>query len=81
MVLTNIFKMFFPKKVMIYTAIGQSQYFQIIGKLAAHGVKYWTKTQVDLKGRDYFRDKNRTYDIYVRAEDEAKAVEAIHKKI
>lgn len=80
MVLTTIFKTLFPKKVLIYTAIGQTQYFQIVDKLITHGVKYFTKTQNDLKGRDYFRDKNRIYEIYVKVEDEGKAIEAIHNK-
>lgn len=74
----DIIKKLFPKKVLIYSAIGQSQYFQIIDKLISHGVKYWTKAQFDTKGRDYFREKNRIYDIYVQVEDEKKAIEAIH---
>lgn len=80
MVLSKIFRTFFTKKKLIYTAIGQNQYFQAVDRLTTHGVKYWTKTQVDFQGRDYFREQNRIYDIYVKEEDEGKAIEAIHYK-
>lgn len=80
MVLSKIFKTFFAKKILIYTAIGKNQYFQIVDRLTTHGVKHWTKIQADLQGRDYFREQNRIYDIYVKKEDEGKAIEAIHYK-
>lgn len=80
MTLSQIFKMLFPKRVLVYTAIGQTQYLQVASKLASQGVKYSTKTQTDARDRDYYSDKSRVYDIYVIVEDEGKAVEAINKR-
>lgn len=78
--MAGILKSLFTKKILIYTAIGQSQYFQIVDKLINHGVKYSTKVHVGTRGKDYFREQYMMYDIYINAEDETKAVEAIHNK-
>jgi hypothetical protein len=80
MELSKIFRKYFHKKVLIYTAIGQNQYFQIVDRLSANGVMYWTKTQTEMRGQDYFSEQNRIYDIFVKQEDEGKAIKAMHSK-
>jgi hypothetical protein len=66
--------------LLFYSAIGQTQYFQIAGKLASQGVKYSTKIQNDFRGRDNYSDRSRVYDIYIRIEDEGRAGEALRKR-
>lgn len=78
--MAGILKSLFTKKILIYTAIGQSQYFQIADKLINQGIKYSTKVHVGTRGKDYFRDQYMVYDIYINAEDETKAVKTIQNK-
>ncbi len=79
MVLSRIFKRFVSNKTLVYTAIGEEQYFQIVDRLATNGVKFSTKSPFDARTQNCFTQQNRIYDIYVSKEDEGKAVEAIHK--
>jgi len=69
------------KKTLVYTAMGNDNYFYIVKRLKSHGLKYWTKVHIDYRnGRD-FTDTNYTiYDIYVREEDEAKAYKAMQRR-
>lgn len=77
----KIFRSIFPKKKLIYTAFGNEEYFRIVGRLKSFGVKYSTKTNIDFtRSRNITTSRFTQYDIYVREEDEHKAIEAIHKK-
>ncbi len=81
MSLLNIFKGIFSKKKLVYSAFGNDNYYRIISKLKSNGVKYSIKTNIDYgHKRDFINSKYIQYDIYVREEDEQKAIEAIHKK-
>jgi hypothetical protein len=33
-----------------------------------------------MRGQDYFSEQNRIYDIFVKQEDEGKAIKAMHSK-
>jgi hypothetical protein len=76
----NLVKTIFHKKILIYTALGQNEYFRIVNKLAGNGLKYSVKSPVNARGPNHFDNLYRQYDIYVLEEDEQKANEAIHKK-
>lgn len=78
--LAGIIKSLFTRKILIYTAVGQDQYFKIVDKLNNQGIKYSTKVHVGTRGKDYFRSQFMMYDIYINAEDETKAVGAIKNK-
>lgn len=76
----DFFKSLFARKKLIYTAIGQSQYFKIADRLVNQGIPYSTKVHVGSRGKDYFRAQHMFYDIYVNAEDEKKAKESIYER-
>lgn len=79
--LSNIFRTFIPKKVLVYSAIGQKDYYRTTDKLSTHMIKYWSKAQLSADERhNYFRSKNTIYDIYVKEEDIQKANEVIHDR-
>ncbi len=78
MVLSGIIKKFVFNKTLVYTAIGQEQYFQIVDRLASNGIKFSTKSPFDIRSQNCYTQQNRIYDIYVSKEDEGKAMEAIH---
>jgi len=78
--------MFFNKRTLIYTAFGNTEYLQIVGKLANAGIKYTTKSRSNnliRGGHDLFSsfsiDKSIPYDIYVDKKDKHIALQAIHK--
>lgn len=64
---------------LIYTTFGNEEYFKIISKLKDAGIKY--KVVTPFRGMDTrnvrFID-NTQYDIYVKKEDEHKAIGAFH---
>lgn len=81
MFLFNIFKTFFSKKKLIYSAFGNEDYFRIVARLKEQGVKYSVKSNIDLSHRrNMVNSRYAQYDFYVKEEDENKAIEAIHRK-
>jgi len=62
-----------------YTAFGHDNYFMIIAKLNAAGVKYKTKSPVSTRGDARFIDQTQ-YDIFVKEEEEHKAHAALQKQ-
>ncbi|WP_373921292.1 hypothetical protein [Peribacillus muralis] len=63
----------------IYTAFGHDNYFKVIAKLESEGVRFKTKTPMNLGSTD-FQNRNKTtqYDVFVKKEDEQAAQRAIH---
>ena len=61
---------------LIYTAFGSDNYFRVVGKLNAAGIKYKTNTPVNLRDDIRFKDFTQ-YDILVREEDELRAQAAL----
>lgn len=72
--------LYYKNWVLIYTAYGNEEYFGIIAKLKAEGVKH--RTHIPNKGFDNrverFKDHSQ-FDVYVKKEDEHKAVKALKK--
>ncbi|WP_285765733.1 hypothetical protein [Peribacillus sp. SI8-4] len=64
----------------IYTAFGHENYFKVISKLKSEGVRFKTKTPMNLGSTD-FQNRNKTtqYDVWVKKEDELAAQRAIHR--
>lgn len=72
-------KSLFKKKVLIYTAFGNEDYFRIAGKLRNNGVKFETRTPNTFRSsKNDFYIETHQYDIYVNEEDEHNAVRVIH---
>lgn len=72
-------KKLFMSKKLIYTAMGEDDYFKTVNKLSKQGIVYKTKIQNDMRsGSGYYHNKYRLYEIFVKTEDEHKAQEAIH---
>ena len=64
---------------LIYTAFGNDQYFTVIAKLQSAGIKY--KVVMPFSGMDTRNIRvldNTQYDIYVKKEDEHKAITKIN---
>ena len=77
----KLFRALFPKKVLIYSAIGPSDNSKVVGRLIDHGVKYYTKIEMTAaRHRELNQDLNKIYDIYVLEEEKNKAVEALNKR-
>lgn len=76
----------FKKKKLIYSAIGNEDYCRVVGKLQNAGIKYSVKINPNdmrhfgTKKSIIYHDKYQIYDIYVRIENEGKAIKAIHKE-
>ncbi|WNB90889.1 hypothetical protein [Bacillus sp. NEB1478] len=62
---------------LFYTALSEENYFQITGKLKEAGVKYRTEVPVSVRARHY--NENTQFDIYVKKEEEHKAVSVLRK--
>jgi hypothetical protein len=78
--LFSLLQHYFNRKwQLFYTAFGYDQYFMIIAKLNAAGVKFKTKSPVSTRGDARFKDQTQ-YDIFVKKEEEHKAHAALHKK-
>lgn len=78
--LISLLQLYFNRKwLLFYTAFGYDQYFMIIAKLNAAGVKYKTKSPVSTRGDARFKDQTQ-YDIFVKKEEEHKAHAALLKK-
>lgn len=77
--LISLLQLYFNRKwLLFYTAFGYDQYFMIIAKLNAAGVKYKTKSPVSTRGDARFKDQTQ-YDIFVKKEEEHKAHAALQK--
>lgn len=78
--LISLLQLYFNRKwLLFYTAFGYDQYFMIIAKLNAAGVKYKTKSTVSTRSDARFKDQTQ-YDIFVKKEEEHKAHAALQKK-
>lgn len=67
------------KKVLVYSAFGEEDYFRIAGKLRNHGVKFETHIPNTARlSKNNFHFETRQYYIYVKEEDEHNAVTVIH---
>ncbi|MFH0066272.1 hypothetical protein [Peribacillus sp. NPDC056705] len=64
----------------IYTAFGNENYFKVVAKLEREGIRFKTKTPMNL-GSDNFQDRheNTQYDVFVKKEQESIAQRAVHK--
>ncbi|MET1180236.1 hypothetical protein ABG775_20065 [Peribacillus simplex] len=64
----------------IYTAFGNENYFKVVAKLEREGIRFKTKTPMNL-GSDNFqhRHENTQYDVFVKKEQEHIAQMAVHK--
>lgn len=77
--LISLLQLYFKRKwLLFFTAFGYDQYFMIIAKLNAAGVKYKTKSPVSTRGDARFKDQTQ-YDIFVKKEEEYKAHAALQK--
>ena len=76
----SLLQLYFNRKwLLFYTAFGYDQYFMIIAKLNAAGVKYKTKSPVSTRGDERFKDQTQ-YDIFVIKDEEHKAHAALQKR-
>jgi hypothetical protein len=66
-------------RVVLYIALSDEDYFRVAGLLQTANIRYTVKSPFDMKmPRGMFStDRTRTYEIYVKREDEHKAQEAI----
>ncbi|MET3288361.1 UNVERIFIED_CONTAM: hypothetical protein ABID98_000931 [Brevibacillus sp. OAP136] len=73
--------LFSPYKTLVHTVFGNEAYFRLTAKLQAHGVSYRTRSHPDFRsaGNQLVpRSDFAQYDIYVKPEDEHRALAAIH---
>jgi hypothetical protein len=67
-------------RVVLYIALNDEDYFRVVGQLQTANIRYTVKAPFDMKmprGTMFSTDRTRTYEIYVKREDEYKAQEAI----
>ncbi|KEO83997.1 hypothetical protein [Tumebacillus flagellatus] len=79
-----MFRFFSKYKKLVYTSFGSESYFKAVGKLQAAGIPYSTKTPGNLSalGSSSRLGPDMTqYDLYVKPQDEACALEAIHRSM
>lgn len=62
--------------VLIYTALDNQQYFDVVSKLNSNGVNYRVKTVVNQRTTEMFLYHSGQYDIYVKKQDEQLARKA-----
>lgn len=73
--------LYYRNWTLIYSAFGNEEYFFIIAKLKAEGIKYRTSIPNRGFGDRLNRFKDATqYDIYVKKEEEHIAINALHKR-
>jgi hypothetical protein len=72
---------FMRKWILLYSTFKDEDYFQIAAKLDRNGIRYTTKARVDFRNLYRTVADNKQIDIYVKKEDEHKAVEALRKNI
>jgi hypothetical protein len=66
-------------RVVLYIALNDEDYFRVVGQLQTANIRYTVESPFDMKmPRGMFStDRTRTYEIYVKREDEYNAQEAI----
>jgi hypothetical protein len=67
-------------QVVLYIALSDEDYFRVAGLLQSANIRYKVKSPFDMKmprGTMFSTDRTRTYEIYVKREDEHKAQKAI----
>ncbi|TKC18802.1 hypothetical protein [Robertmurraya kyonggiensis] len=83
LIVRELFRIYFKRNwVLIHTAFGAEEYFQILSRLKSQGVKF--KVETPFRGFDSRINRNldkMQYDIYVKKEVEHLAANAIHKSI
>jgi len=81
MLIDLLYFIFSKKKCLVYTAFGSSDYSKVIGKLQNSGIPYRTRIISNNSSRHNHyvgRTINTQYDIFVKKEDEHRALNAIH---
>ncbi len=77
--------MCFFRRKLVYSCFGHEKYFAAVSKLSAAGINFRTRfinNNRTMGGHYSFStamDRTVQYDIYVKKEDEHKALQAIHK--
>jgi hypothetical protein len=68
------------KWILIYTAFGYEKYFCVASALKDGGVKYKTNTPIGaIRNRELINHDFTQYDIYVKKDDEGRAISAMNK--
>lgn len=80
-ILKRIFDAFTQRnRVVLYIALNDEDYYFVVGQLQITNIRFTVKSPNDMKmprGTMFSTDRTRTYEIYVKREDEYKAQEAI----
>ncbi|RFU60628.1 hypothetical protein [Bacillus sp. V59.32b] len=63
---------------LLHTTFGHENYYKAVAKLKSAGVKYKTKTPLNVNNRERLND-NTQYDIYVKKEEEHLAQRAMNQ--
>ncbi|RJS62568.1 hypothetical protein CJ483_12595 [Bacillus sp. PK3_68] len=63
---------------LVRTVHGHESYYMVVGKLKSNGVSYKTKTPINFGHRSF--SDNTQYDIYVKKEEEHKAITALREQ-
>ncbi|MFE4704543.1 hypothetical protein [Peribacillus simplex] len=64
----------------IYTAFGNENYFKVVAKLEREGIRFKTKTPMNLGSENFQnRHENTQYDVFVKKEQEHIAQMALNK--
>jgi hypothetical protein len=65
---------------LIYTAFGYEKYFCIVSALKTEGIKFKTNTPIGgIRNREFINHDFTQYDIYVKKEEEQRAINALKK--
>jgi len=65
---------------LFYTVFGYEKYYQIVSILKGHGIKCKTHTPIGtIKKREIISNDFTQYDIYIKKEDEHKAIQALEE--
>ncbi|MBL0386457.1 hypothetical protein JJB07_07335 [Tumebacillus sp. ITR2] len=73
-----MFRIFTKYKKLVYSCVGHTTYFKVVGKLQGSGIPYRTKSSGGFS--DFNMPELISYDIYVKREDEGRALQAIHDR-
>jgi hypothetical protein len=76
--LGDTLKKLFPRKALVYKAIGFEEYDKIRCILKANKIKFDIKIDLDMNETNTTHKNKTFYKIYVLVEDEAKALKAIN---
>ncbi|GAA0489590.1 hypothetical protein GCM10008986_14300 [Salinibacillus aidingensis] len=81
-ILNLIEYLFSSKKTLVYTAMRQQDYYKAVSKLEADLIKFRVSVtgNANASPGTPYSDLGRIYKIYVRKEDEGKALRSIHTK-